>query len=189
MLCSLQQQHGEWPYALQSPRRWAFGMIGKIIFRIDQITKFDELLRFWFGSVHEGVVSRFKSARFYYDRRMCRREARTNSFGPENASTTHADASSASSIWKGGHRMQGRGRSGTSALGSRGSRRVGHSDAQKHAVFAAALVATGQAAACRSLLSLVHSCLTEWDGIRVRRTAHLLRYRSTQPRRQANQHT
>jgi len=54
--------------------------------------------------------------------------------------------------------IQERGRSGTSALGSRGSRRVGHSDAQNHPVFAAALIATGHAAACRSLLSLVHSC-------------------------------
>jgi len=154
-LCSLQQQHGEWPYALQSPRKWVFGLIGKIIFGVDAITKFGELLRSWFGSVHESLVSRFKSARFYYDRRMCRREARTSSFGPENVSTRHADASSASSIWRRGHRMQGRGRSGTSALGSRGSRRVGHSDAQKHPVFAA-LVATGQAAAvvtCAFLLN------------------------------------
>jgi hypothetical protein len=113
-------------------KKWVFGLIGKVIFGIDAITKFGELLRSWFGSVHESLVSRFKSARFYYDRRMCRREARTSSFGPENVSTRHADASSASSNWTRGHRMQGRGRSGTSALGSRGSRRVGHSDAQKH---------------------------------------------------------
>ena len=54
--------------------------------------------------------------------------------------------------------MQERGRIGISALGSRGSRRVGHSDAQNHPVFAAAVIATGHVAAYRSLLSLVHSC-------------------------------
>jgi len=27
LFCLLQQQQGEWPYALQSPRRWVFGTI------------------------------------------------------------------------------------------------------------------------------------------------------------------
>jgi hypothetical protein len=59
LLCSLQQQHGEWPYALQSPRNWVLGMIGKLYFRIDRMTNFDELLISWFGSVHESVVTSF----------------------------------------------------------------------------------------------------------------------------------
>ena len=66
--------------------------------------------------------------------------------------------------------MQGRGRSGTSALGSRGSRRVGHSDAQKHPVFAAALVATGQAAAaaCCHLCILAQQNGMEYASVALR---------------------